>query len=350
MRSRIDWKYALSLDLTDAGFDSSVLCEFRQRLLDHQADGLLLDTLLTHFRTLGLLKIRGQQRTDSTYVLTAVRTLNRLACVNETLRAALNSVATVAPDWLLPQVPLDWVDRYGPRTDGYRLPKTLAARQALAETIGMDGFTLLRAVYDLAAPPWLRELPAVQTLRQIWLQQYYAPTNTVRWRTSEDIPPAAQMTNSPYDPDARYGIKRETQWTGYKVHVTETCDANAPHLITHVETTPATTLDYEVTSTIHAALAMHDRVPAQHLVNTGYMDADNVLASRHHAIDLLGPMHGDQSWQAHTPGALDISHFTIDWNTHRVTCPAGCVARKWVPGHTRHGAPIIQVKFRKKQV
>ena len=98
VRARIDWKYLLSLELTDPGFDFSVLSEFRDRLLAGSAEELLLEKLLERCRVLGLLTAGGQQRTDSTHVLAAVRVLNRLELVAETLRAALNAVATVAPD------------------------------------------------------------------------------------------------------------------------------------------------------------------------------------------------------------------------------------------------------------
>src|SRR3990172_5194958 len=90
VRDRIAWKYALSLPLTDAGFDYSVLCEFRQRLLDHDAAQRLLDVMLQEFAERGWLKSRGKQRTDSTHILAAVRRLNQLELVHETLRYALN--------------------------------------------------------------------------------------------------------------------------------------------------------------------------------------------------------------------------------------------------------------------
>jgi transposase len=98
VRARIDWKYALALDLTDPGFDASVLSEFRQRLITGHAELLLFETMLTLFREQGLLKAKGRQRTDSTHVLAAIQTLNRLECVGETLRHALNALATAAPD------------------------------------------------------------------------------------------------------------------------------------------------------------------------------------------------------------------------------------------------------------
>jgi transposase len=106
VRSRIDWKYVLGLELTDPGFDFSVLSEFRARLAAGNAALRLLDTLLERLRALGLLKPRGRQRTDSTHVLAAIRVLNRLERVGETLRAALNSLAVVVPAWLQGIAPL----------------------------------------------------------------------------------------------------------------------------------------------------------------------------------------------------------------------------------------------------
>jgi transposase len=139
VRSRIDWKYALGLELTDPGGDASVLCEFRARLIAGNLEQALLETMLARFKERGLLKARGQQRTDSTHVLAAVRTLNRLESIGETLRAALNSLATVAPAWLADLVAPDWFERYATRVEEYRLPKGEAARTALGERIGADG-------------------------------------------------------------------------------------------------------------------------------------------------------------------------------------------------------------------
>jgi len=163
VQSRIDWKYALSVELTDPGFDATVLSEFRTRLLD---------VMLARFKDKGLLKARGRQRTDSTHVLSVARALNRLECVGETLRHALNTWAVAAPDWLQPRLQPEWSDRYGTRFDDYRLPKAEAERQALAEQIGAEGRTLLTALWSPEAPAWLCEVPAVRTLHRVWLQQH----------------------------------------------------------------------------------------------------------------------------------------------------------------------------------
>ena len=168
VRGRIDWKYALGLSLTDPGFDHTVLSEFRSRLVEGKAERLLLDTLLKRLEECDLVKARGRQRTDSTHVLADVRRLNRLERVGETLRAALNELAMMAPEWLQALAPADWYERYGRRVENYRLPKTDAARLEYATTIGADGHHLLTAIDAAKDQPWLTELPAVRVLRQVW--------------------------------------------------------------------------------------------------------------------------------------------------------------------------------------
>ncbi len=140
----------------------------------------MLDTLLAQVRERGLLNTGGRQRTDSTHVLAAIRVVNRLELVGETLRLALNSLAVVAPEWLRAQVPPAWFDRYASRIEKYRLPKTTAAREELPVMIGANGRRLLQVVDAATDLPWLRDMPAVQTLRQVWAEQYSnRPTRAV---------------------------------------------------------------------------------------------------------------------------------------------------------------------------
>ncbi|HSH78252.1 MAG TPA: IS1182 family transposase [Herpetosiphonaceae bacterium] len=346
VRGRIDWKYALSLELTDPGFDASVLCEFRARLLAGDAEQLLLDRLLTLCRERGLLTARGRQRTDSTHVLAAIHALNRLECVGETLRQALNSLAVAAPAWLRTQVGADWAERYGPRVENYRLPKAEAERQALATAMGADGFALLVALYAPGAPTWLREIPAVETLRQVWVQQYHAAEGAVRWRATTELPPAATLINSPHDAEARFSKKRDTIWTGYKAHLTETCDPDTPHLITNVATTPATTQDSDVTAAIHTALAAKELLPKEHLLDAGYIDADHLVTSKdEHGVTIIGPVARDGSWQACNGHGFDVAQFAVEWEAQRVRCPQGNLSREWKPTRDAFGNPVIHIEF-----
>ena len=258
VRGRIDWKYALGLEMTDPGFDYSILSEFRGRLIEGEAEQLLLDSMLETFQDLGLLKARGRQRTDSTHVIAAVRDMNRLETVGETLRAALNSLATVAPEWLIQQIDPAWFDRYGHRMEEYRLPKNEAERYELQETIGRDGMQLLNAVYAADAPEWLRKVPAVEQLRRTWVHQYYIVEGELRHREAKDLPPAGMRSDSPYDSEAHYGTKRGADWVGYKLHVTETCDDDLPHLIVHVETSAAAHSDVRHDRTDPSGLKRED--------------------------------------------------------------------------------------------
>lgn len=346
VRDRIAWKYALSLELSDAGFDYSVLSEFRQRLVVHKAGQRLLDGLLGHLKAKGLLGGQRQQRTDSTHVLAAVRELNRLENVGETLRQALNCLAREAPDWLRDHLDPVWVDRYGKRFENWRLPRHRTDQQALAEQIGQDGYQLLA---DLDAPTTmdrLRRLPAVEILRQVWDQQYRQVEGQVKQRPVKDMPPESTWIRSPYDSEARYCTKRNMGWVGYRTHLTETCDAQHPRLITQVTTTVATDQDCEATARIQADLVARDLNPQVHLVDAGYVDADNLAHSQHDlGIDLLGPTRPDTSWQAKDPDAFDLMQFSIDWDHQHVTCPAGQRSAVWAEGRSQEGTTVIRVNF-----
>jgi transposase len=348
VRSRIDWKYTLGLELTDSGFDYSVLSEFRTRLLAGGIEQLLLETMLKRLQERGLLKARGKQRTDSTHILAAVRTLNRLELVGETMRFALNRLAVVAPDWLRAHLQPEWPERYGARVENYRLPQAETKRQQLAATIGVDGFALLQAVYAPETPPEVRTEPAVDVLRRIWVQQYYGPDNP-RWRHDRDVPPSPRLIHSPYDLEARYSLKRGMAWVGYKVHMTETCDDDTPHVIAHVETTPATTPDDKMLETIHTALAEKALLPREHLVDCGDTDSEILVESeRDHGVTIVGPVAADPSWQAREGTGFDNSAFTINWETHTATCPQGKQSRKWQPDRDVTGQEVIQIRFAKK--
>lgn len=347
VRSRIDWKYLLALPLTYAGFDPSVLSEFRTRLVTGNAEHLLFDSLLTQFREQGLLRARGRQRSDSTHVLAAVRALNRLECVGSTLRHALNCLALVAPDWLLSLSQPEWLDRYEDRFEDYRLPEAAAERLALANEVGRDGSRLLSAVSAPDAPEWLRCIPAVETLRRVWLQNYtWTEQGQLRWRANDETPPAGQYISSPYDHDARYSQKRGMTWIGYKVHLTESCDADLPHLITNVETTTATTSDDAVTERIHEALKQRELLPEVHLTDTGYIDAELLIESeRQYQLDLLGPVRGDYHRQAQEGKGFAAADFVIDWEAQQATCPAGQTSISWTPAIDRGKNPVIKIKF-----
>jgi hypothetical protein len=115
------------------------------------------------------------------------------------MRAALNSLAVVDPAWLRAHSQQEWVERYGPRSEGSRSPAGEAERVTLAEEIGEQGRELLDAIFDPTAPQWLRPVPTVELLRKVWVQNSQRVDGRVRWRSSENIPPPSGYIGSPYE-------------------------------------------------------------------------------------------------------------------------------------------------------
>jgi len=350
VRARIDWKYALGLELTDSGFDHTVLSEFRTRLVDGQLELLLLDSLLGRAQTLGLLKQRGRQRTDSTHVLASVRTMNRLERVGETLRAALNALAVADPAWLKTTADPEWFKRYGSRIENFNLPKTEPARNQLAAVIGMDGERVLHAIEISAARVQLEKLDAVIVLGRMWEEQFVADDNgQLRFRNIDEMPSPAELITSPYDPEARYSTKRGSSWVGYKVHLTESCDEDAPRLITNVESTPATTPDDNMIEVVHRALERRNLLPSEHLVDKGYTDAKVLVVSkRDHGVEMIGPVAQDPSWQARENTGFDKGAFNIDWERKVVTCPEGKESISWLPSTYPKNGTQFDARFARR--
>lgn len=346
VRLRIDWKYALGLKLTDEGFDASVLSEFRERLVETQAADYFLNLLLEHFKSLGLLKTWKQQRTDATHILGNLRALNQVDLIGETLRASLNALALAAPDWLRANVPPEWYERYGQRVDSWHLPRSATKREVLALQIAQDGSTLLTTIYAPSAPAYLRQLPAVKILRQVWIQQILYAEGKITLRGPDNLPPAHLRIQSPYETQAHYGTKHDLTWLGYKAHITETCAEDELHLITHVETTPAPTPDPTPLPTIHAALDKNGLLPDQHIVDEAYTTTRAMLdAQQDYGVELLGPVHTNRSWQTKDGQGFDLSQFHIDWQRKQVTCPAGHTSQRWYPLSPKGDEPIITVRF-----
>jgi len=348
VRSRIDWKYAQGLELTDPGFDYSLLCEFRQRLVNGGAEKQLLDTMLTLFVEKGLLKAGGRQRTDSTHVLAAVRSLNRLEKVGETLRHTLNALAAIVPEWLQTIAPSHWYERYGSRVESYHFPKSKTGQEALALTLGSDGFLLLDAIDQATQMAFLKEVPAVIVLRQVWKDQFLPPPQPPRFREIKDMPASAQQIASPYDPEARYATKRDISWVGYKVHLTETCDPETPNLITDVLTTVATSPDEDKLPVIQKCLQERDLLPSEHLVDAGYANAKVLVASQTSGVTVTAPVSLDTSWQARAQAGFERSAFRVDWEAQVVTCPAGKPSQSFLPYSDPTKSCSFSVRFAKK--
>jgi transposase len=357
VRARIDWKYLLGLELTDPGFDFSVLSEFRMRLLAGGAEARLLEKLLARCREQDLIKARGKQRTDATRVLAAIRVMNRLELIGETIRATLNELSTVAPAWLQSVAPSDWYKRYSRRIEDDRLPQSQEKRIAYAQTLGEDGFLLLDRLAGAEVPPAWRDLPMVKALRLVLARHYERvqrtedgqATRQVRFKENRELERAAEGIESPYDIDARYRSRYGTAWTGYIVHLTESCEEEEVHLITHVETTEATVHEAQKTEAIHQALVDKELPPGEHMVDSAYIDAELlVMSQKLHGITLIGPTRSNNTWQTKVEGAYDLDQFVVDWEQQQVRCPQGKSSTAWKEGVDNTGSPLILTYFRRK--
>jgi transposase len=352
VRARIDWKYLLGLPLDDAGFDFSVLSEFRARLLAGGAEERLLHRLLDVCRERSFLRGRGCQRTDATHVLASVRALSRLELVAEALRAALNELATVAPEWTRAMAPEAWYKRYGPRIDEIRLPKPEPQRAEYAQAVGADGFFLLDMLDVPQTPEGLGSLERVRSLRRVWARHFERQDGVVRLLPSQELEQKGEAIESPYDPEARHRTQQGKKWTGYIAHLSETCDRDQLHLITHADTTTASAHEVHRLPVIHEALAALELLPREHLVDSAYVSADTIVASRRsHGVDLIGPARRNPSWQrrrtaAGAPEVYDSTQFEVDWEARQVRCPQGHLSSGWKEYPEAKGGPFIRVWFR----
>jgi transposase len=378
VRDRLSWAYALGLDLADTGFDHSVLSEFRSRVVAHHLEEKVLDLLLARLTEMGLVGAGGKQRTDSTAVIAAVRDVNRLELAGESVRAAVEALSAAAPDWLAQVIDVPgWSRRYGRRIDSWKMPASKTKQDALALGYGRDGFALLGAVYAPGQPVWLRELPAVQVLRQVLVQNYTRTTarngrEVIKRREKADeggdgLPPASIRLTSPYDTDARWAAKRDTFWNGYKIHISETCATQAddaarpapptaqgpkpdraprrPNLITNVATTSSTLPDSKALEDIHRSQRHRGLLPDEHYLDSGYASAELITGSlARYGVALITPVLLDTSRQAKAKQGFAACDFTIDWQAQQATCPAGKTNVTWNPV-VQEGVPKTVVTF-----
>src|SRR5437588_7491014 len=344
--TRLDWLYALALPLDDPGFDDSILSDFRQRLLAAQAQDLILEPSLQLCRERGWLKAGGKQRTDATAVLARVRALSSLESVGESMRTALNALAEQEPQWLQTHLNPEWFDRYVHRFELARFPKAETQRKQLRQQVGEDVVYLLACLDEGQTPQWLRSLPEVRLLRQVFAQHYEQEGEQMRWRDGPAVSNEQRIV-SPYDAEARSSRKRDTVWLGYKVHLTETCDQDPScrHLISHVETTAATLQDTDMTAPIHAHLRPKDLSPAEHYVDQGYSSGPELVRQARLGTQIIGPVGQDTSWQQREQPGYAVQDFVLDWQAKVATCPQGKPSVGWTQPPDRRQHPSVVIRF-----
>ncbi|MFE4335194.1 IS1182 family transposase [Streptomyces sp. NPDC056831] len=355
VRCRIDFKYVMAMELDDPGFHHSVLAGFRDRLAEDDRADRLLDLALARLKEAGLVRERTTQRTDSTHILAAVRDLTRLELITEAARAVLEEVAGTSPHLLNELVeeelgaPLRPTGPPGqePHQTQDQNPRHRKRRRPAPGHLYRHGT-------DHAAGP------RVQALRQIVVQNYHRDAGGhLRWRTAEKedgpgLPPSSRAIVSPYDTSARYARHGHIiSWRGFSAHLTETCAADGPNVITDVVTTAATTHDSQVLPGIHARLARRGLLPAEHLVDGGYTSLPHLAqATREHQVTVSGPLRSNPTLQHRRGEGFGRDDFLIDYDRQQVTCPQGQVSAGWHGPYLTSSptaAPLIVARFTKSQ-
>jgi transposase len=304
MRLRLDWKYALHRPVNYAGFNFSVLSEYRSRLLANKAESRVFVAIVDQFKEMGMIKAHGRQRTDSLAVLTRVRTLNRIELVVETLRLTVVALLAAEPEWMRATLPPSWEDRYGKRCVAERLSENEKA--VLQAETGQDGQWLLERLSAAGTPKELSELPEVRVLRTVWEQQYEVRDHAIIFRKPGAYDGEAQI-QSPHDPEARWSKKRDQEWIGDKLQVTETDDEGLPHLITDIALTSSVEGDKQALGEIQQRQAERDVAPARRFADEGYISGATLAASLTCGEDLVGPAPA-----AHSPQSRLVDGITLD--------------------------------------
>jgi transposase len=348
VRGRIDWKYLLGLEITDPGFDYSVLCEFRKRLLSNSSENLILDTLLDKCIDLKIIKKGGQQRTDSTHVLASVREMNRYEIVGETMRAALNQLSDVAPEFVKDIAKADWYDRYARRIENFRLPRATSDKKDFATQVGKDIHHLLTQINKNIQLKYLSKFAALITC----FNRHFKvdpETSEIIFRSSREVTESEFKIESPYDIDARFRTKRDTSWSGYMVHLTETCDDLSANIITNVRTTPANVHDIHSTAIIHKSLKKKNLEPAKHLVDSAYLSIKLIAEYGNGSnIEMIGhPRSGGISWREKLDDGYTLDKFIIKWDQQKVICPENKLSISWGKHNRKDGNDDVRVSYSK---
>ncbi len=338
VRRRIEFTCALGLELDDPGFRHSVLTDFRDRLAQAGRADELMGLALERMKQAGLVTERGSARTDSTYVLAAVRDPTRLELITEAVRAALEELAHQDPemlDWLIDQ---DRATRYGRPVPLGGQPSRPATR--LQQT-GQDAHLPLTT----PAPHQRPRAPMPDALRQIYLQNSPITNEKVRPRTEKDgLPPAGTRIISPYDLHTG-----DTRRARYPIHITETCDPDTVDPVTDLATTASSVKDSQALTGIHTRPATRGPLPAEHPADGGYITLGHPHAAAHDLqITMIGPLGNNSPRQARTDTGLAPADSTIDFDKRHATCPAGKTTGTWIETTPAGRAPITGAKSDKR--
>ena len=336
LKVRMDWKYALHLPLNYEGFHFTNLSHFRQRLIENEAKYLVFDKLLQTLIDLGLVRQKGKVRTDSSHVLGAIANLSRLELVLETERVVLNVLQKEDQEWYNEQIPAAFQEEYGTKRSDYQLSENEVKRTL--QQAGADGWWLLQRLKQ--APKTLQALEKVQTMQEIWEQQFETDENEQYVGPRKKLE-SSGLIQSPHDPEAHYKVKRTTKWRGYKIQVTETAeDKGDPNFILDIKATDAQLADYSVLLEIQNRLLRRGIFPKKQYVDYAYISTYLLKKSADQGIVLMGPAR-----QEPITGLFKIVDFEFDLDKRIATCPAGKESTRCTLTKSPYGGQNFMFRF-----
>jgi len=322
--SRLDWKYALHIPMYDSGFHYSDLCNFRKRLVEHGKESLLFDQLLKQIESLGFLKKRKYQRTDSTHVLAVVGELSRLENLSENLRVSLRAIQRSDSAFYKTRIPALYREHWGTAQSDYQM--TESQRKEALERVGQDIHWLL-SFLEINKESFLR-LPELEVLQTLFYQHFTvqdSPQDSQKACLKDKADTGKDKIQSPHETEARYSEKRGKSWVGYKTHITETANEKGEvNFITNITTTNSCEQDNETLSGIQEELEADGLKPEQQFTDKGYVTGANLSESDEKNIQLMG-----EASQLNNKGLFTADDFIVDYETMTATCPAGCASISW---------------------
>lgn len=344
----IGWKFVLALPIDHPGWDPTILCTERDRLL--KADVLaILDMQISLFKEQGLVDTL-KQRLDATPIEACVKSLNRTELIYETVRNAIEGLAQQAPQWLVSIAKPDWRKRYYlDRPFNYRLPKKETERQKLAEMSGEDGFHIISSIESQSSEELrnsLLDLDEIRVLKQVLEDQFHPPNDSgkPKLRDNKELKPSGERIVSPHETDARRACKGDDTWDGYKLHTTETCVKGAPNFIIDARIEPATKNDSLTLPDIVERLHLREWLPKKLFVDSGYVNAPFFTKAQVElGLEIVSPLLNGHSWQSQAQKGFDSANFEVNFSTKQATCPTGIVSSQWKVKSEGH----IQIHFPK---
>jgi transposase len=342
LRYHAGWNFALNRQLGDELFHHTTLCNFRQRLIEHDQSALGFQSVLDALVTAGLVSRQSRQRLDSTQMFGRVSRMSRLDCVRESLRLALLELEASLPQPARPAFWPELWERYAESQADYR-----ASSEALARKLVQAGADSLRLLEWTRSQPekTFEPGPQLALLERVFKEQFEVIENQALPRGKGKVETGS--VQNPHDPEATYAVKgrgpNKKEHVGYKVQVAETVTQArltpgepTGNFLTGIVTHPAHQSDLAGAQKMEAEQeAMGMEKPPVQYVDSAYVTAEKLVETQSQGRVLMGPV---QAAPPNKDGRYTTEEFDIRVEERQATCPAGrqsarCIRQEATENH-----------------